>query len=73
MWEIAKAIADRTWEGVPRGAFSQNVFQDTLAPRDIDLYLIHDGKVSWPHTEFKVKKVFLLQGFSQPLICSLAS
>lgn len=55
VWETAKAIADRTWEGVPRGIFSQNVFQDTLASRDTELYLIHSGNVSWPHTEFKVK------------------
>lgn len=32
----AKAIAVRRQEG-PYGHFSQNVFQDTLAPWDVDL------------------------------------
>lgn len=43
VWEIAKAIADRTWEGVPGGNYSRTVFQDTLAPWDIDLYVTCEG------------------------------
>lgn len=27
VWELAKAIADRTWEGVPWGCFSQMCFK----------------------------------------------
>ena len=60
VWEITKAVANRKREGVSGGNFSQNVFQDALAPRDVYLYIIYDGKVSWTHTGFKVKQVFLL-------------
>lgn len=45
IWEIAKAIADKTWEGFPGATFPKCV-SVILAPWDVYLYIVCSGKFS---------------------------